>query len=71
MNLYFESAKCLDKLDAKRGSVKSVLTLLPPANRKRGTALLIETLKCMDLNTFFFIRILMQSIRQSCFNDNY
>ena len=46
MNLYFEAARCLDKLDAKHGSVNSVLNSFSPADRARGAALLIETLKC-------------------------
>ncbi len=46
MNFYFDVAKALDKLDAKKGSVKGVITYLPEKDRKRGSALIIETLKC-------------------------
>ncbi|KAG5351572.1 hypothetical protein C0989_005788 [Termitomyces sp. Mn162] len=46
MNFYFEAAKTLDRLDSKQGSIKGVLASLPEKNRKRTTALVIETLKC-------------------------
>jgi len=46
MNFYFEAAQTLDRLDAKQGSIKSVLATLPEKGRKRTAALLIETLKC-------------------------
>ena len=46
MNFYFESAKVLDRLGEKQGSIKSVLASLPEQNRKRCSALVIETLKC-------------------------
>lgn len=46
MNFYFEAAKTLDRLNAKQGSVKSVLSTLPDKDRKRTAALVIETLKC-------------------------
>lgn len=45
MNFYFQSADVLDRLDFKRGSIKSLLATLPETNRKRTTALVIETLK--------------------------
>ncbi|KAH0585057.1 hypothetical protein H2248_008323 [Termitomyces sp. 'cryptogamus'] len=45
MNFYFEAAKTLDRLDSKQGSIKGVLASLPEKNRKRTTALVIETLK--------------------------
>ncbi|KXN91668.1 Putative methyltransferase C2C4.06c [Leucoagaricus sp. SymC.cos] len=45
MNFYFDAAKTLDKLDAKEGSIKSTIALLPEKNRKRTSALVIETLK--------------------------
>ncbi|ETW82870.1 hypothetical protein HETIRDRAFT_126266 [Heterobasidion irregulare TC 32-1] len=45
MNFYFEAAKTLDRLNAKQGSVKSVLSTLPDKDRKRTAALVIETLK--------------------------
>ncbi len=47
MNFYFDVAKALDKLDAKKGSVKGVITYLPEKDRKRGSALIIETLNVM------------------------
>lgn len=46
MNFYFEAAKTLDRLDAKQGSIKGVLASLPEKDRKRTSALVIETLKC-------------------------
>ena len=46
MNFYFDAAKALDKLNAKQGSIKGVIGHLPEKDRKRGSALVIETLKC-------------------------
>ncbi|SRR5258708_35320941 len=46
MNFYFDAAKIIDRLDAKHGSVKSLLSTLPEKSRKRTAALVIETLKC-------------------------
>ena len=46
MNFYFEAVNVLDKLDAKKGSIKGVLASVPDKNRKRTAALVIETLKC-------------------------
>ncbi|KAI0249159.1 S-adenosyl-L-methionine-dependent methyltransferase [Lactifluus subvellereus] len=45
MNFYFDAARIIDRLDAKRGSVNSLLNTLPEKNRKRTAALVIETLK--------------------------
>lgn len=45
MNLYFEASKTLDSLDARAGSIKGVLATLPEKDRKRTSALVIETLK--------------------------
>ncbi|TFK93968.1 S-adenosyl-L-methionine-dependent methyltransferase [Polyporus arcularius HHB13444] len=45
MNFYFEAVNVLDKLDAKKGSIKGVLASIPEKNRKRTAALVIETLK--------------------------
>ncbi|OCH95464.1 S-adenosyl-L-methionine-dependent methyltransferase [Obba rivulosa] len=45
MNFYFEAAKLLDKLDAKKGSVKGVIASVSDKDRKRTAALVIETLK--------------------------
>ncbi|KAI0292127.1 S-adenosyl-L-methionine-dependent methyltransferase [Russula brevipes] len=45
MNFYFDAAKLIDRVDAKRGSVKSLLNTLPEKSRKRTAALVIETLK--------------------------
>ncbi|CCL98803.1 uncharacterized protein FIBRA_00808 [Fibroporia radiculosa] len=45
MNFYFEAAKVLDKLDAKKGSIKSVIAAVNEKDRKRTAALVIETLK--------------------------
>jgi hypothetical protein len=46
MNFYFEAAKNLDRLDAKQGSIKSVVGSVQEKTRKRTAALVIETLKC-------------------------
>ena len=51
MNFYFEAAKILDKLDKKHGSIKGVLSSVPEKDRKRTSALVIESLKC----TFNFV----------------
>ncbi|KAF8274757.1 S-adenosyl-L-methionine-dependent methyltransferase [Lactarius quietus] len=45
MNFYFDAARIIDRLDAKQGSVKSLLGTLTEKNRKRTAALVIETLK--------------------------
>ncbi|KAG2017844.1 williams-Beuren syndrome critical region protein 20 copy A [Coprinopsis cinerea AmutBmut pab1-1] len=45
MNFYFEAAQVLDRLDAKQGSIKGLIASLAEKNRKRSTALIIETLK--------------------------
>ncbi|EIM90969.1 S-adenosyl-L-methionine-dependent methyltransferase [Stereum hirsutum FP-91666 SS1] len=45
MNFYFEAADALDRLDAKQGSIKSIINTLPAKDRKRSAALVIETLK--------------------------
>ncbi|KAL5504035.1 hypothetical protein ACEPAH_8108 [Sanghuangporus vaninii] len=45
MNFYFDAAKVLDKLDAKQGSIKGIVSTLPEKDRKRTAALVIETLK--------------------------
>ncbi|KAG9315266.1 S-adenosyl-L-methionine-dependent methyltransferase [Chiua virens] len=45
MNFYFEASNILDRLDAKQGSIKGLLSTLPPKNRARTAALVIETLK--------------------------
>jgi putative methyltransferase len=46
MNFYFEASKILDRLDRKEGSIKGVLATVPEKDRKRTSALVIETLKC-------------------------
>ena len=46
MNFYFEAVNVLDKLDAKKGSIKGVLASVAEKHRKRTAALVIETLKC-------------------------
>ncbi|EMD34155.1 hypothetical protein CERSUDRAFT_55626 [Gelatoporia subvermispora B] len=45
MNFYFEATKVLDRLDAKKGSIKGVIATVPDKDRKRTAALVIETLK--------------------------
>jgi putative methyltransferase len=55
MNFYFTAAHTLDRMDAKEGSIKGILSTLPQADRKRIAALTIETLKCeFVLSTPFF-----------------
>jgi len=46
MNFYFEATKALDRLDAKKGSIKSVMSIISEKDRRRTAALIIETLKC-------------------------
>ena len=46
MNFYFQAANVLDHLDAKQGSIKSIVGALPASERKRTAAIVIETLKC-------------------------
>jgi 25S rRNA (cytosine2278-C5)-methyltransferase len=46
MNFYLKAAEILDRLDAKQGSIKGLVGLLPEKDRKRVAALIIETLKC-------------------------
>ena len=46
MNFYQEAAKVLERLDAKKGSIKGIIGSLPEKSRKRTAALVIETLKC-------------------------
>jgi putative methyltransferase len=48
MNFYFDAAGIIDRLDAKQGSVMSLLATLPEKSRKRTAALVIETLKCEE-----------------------
>ncbi|KAI0329111.1 S-adenosyl-L-methionine-dependent methyltransferase [Cubamyces sp. BRFM 1775] len=45
MNFYFEATNVLDKLDAKKGSIKGIIASVAEKNRKRTAALVIETLK--------------------------
>ncbi|KAF8525811.1 S-adenosyl-L-methionine-dependent methyltransferase [Hysterangium stoloniferum] len=48
MNFYQEAAKVLDRVDAKKGSIKGIIGSLPDKSRKRTAALVIETLKYKD-----------------------
>ena len=52
MDFYFTAAKVLDKLDAKQGSIKGLISTLPEKDRKRAAALVIETLKCAESSPF-------------------
>ncbi|THV02847.1 S-adenosyl-L-methionine-dependent methyltransferase [Dendrothele bispora CBS 962.96] len=45
MNFYFSAAQVLDRLEAKQGSIKGLIATLPEKDRKRTSALVIETLK--------------------------
>jgi 25S rRNA (cytosine2278-C5)-methyltransferase len=47
MNFYFQAAGVLDRVDAKKGSVKGILASVPAKDRKRTSALVIEMLKCV------------------------
>ena len=49
MNFYFEAANILNKLDNKQGSIKGVLSSVPEKDRKRMSALVIESLKCTSV----------------------
>ncbi len=51
MNFYFDAARIMDRLDAKQGSVKSLLSTISEKSRKRTAALVIETLKCEGLHS--------------------
>ncbi|KAF8591088.1 S-adenosyl-L-methionine-dependent methyltransferase [Ramaria rubella] len=51
MNFYYEAAKVLERLDAKKGSIKGLVSSLPEKSRKRSAALVIETLKYKDALT--------------------
>jgi hypothetical protein len=55
MNFYFDAANLIDRVDAKRGSVKSLLNTLPEKSRKRTAALVIETLKCKWMRTEYLL----------------
>jgi putative methyltransferase len=46
MNFYFEAASVLERIESKRGSIKGILGSLPEKDRRRTSALVIETLKC-------------------------
>lgn len=48
MNFYRESARIIDQIDSKKGSIKSCLSSVDEKQRKRMAALVIETLKCTD-----------------------
>lgn len=54
MNFYFDAAKVLERLDAKQGSIKGIIGSLPEKDRKRTSALVIETLKCTSDFCFRF-----------------
>ncbi|KAF5367132.1 hypothetical protein D9758_003992 [Tetrapyrgos nigripes] len=45
MNFYFSAAEVLNRLDAKQGSIKGLIANIPEKDRKRTSALVIETLK--------------------------
>lgn len=48
MNFYREAVTVLEKLEAKKGSIKGIIGSLPEKSRKRTAALVIETLKCTN-----------------------
>ncbi|KIK62541.1 hypothetical protein GYMLUDRAFT_42004 [Collybiopsis luxurians FD-317 M1] len=45
MNFYFSAADVLDRLDAKKGSIKGLISTVAEKDRKRTSALVIQTLK--------------------------
>lgn len=49
MNFYRTAATIIDDIDAKRGSIRSCLSKVEETQRKRASALVIETLKCTSL----------------------
>lgn len=62
MNLYFEAARCLDQLDSRKGSIKGVLSTFPEKDRKRGSALVIETLKCENVPLLVQHRVIVSPL---------
>lgn len=48
MNFYFAAAEVLDRLDAKKGSIKGLISTVSEKDRKRTSALVIQTLKCEE-----------------------
>lgn len=46
MNFYKDCARVLDAVYDKKGSIKSLIAKFPEKDRRRGAALVIETLKC-------------------------
>lgn len=58
MNFYFEAVKILDKLDQKQGSIKGLLSSVPEKDRKRMSALVIESLKCTSMAVVTWIATL-------------
>ncbi|KAJ3862885.1 S-adenosyl-L-methionine-dependent methyltransferase [Lentinula novae-zelandiae] len=45
MNFYFTAAEVLDRLDSKEGSIKGLISTVAEKDRKRTSALVIQTLK--------------------------
>ncbi|KAJ3917093.1 S-adenosyl-L-methionine-dependent methyltransferase [Lentinula edodes] len=45
MNFYFTAAEVLDRLDSKKGSIKGLISTVAEKDRKRTSALVIQTLK--------------------------
>lgn len=62
MNFYFEAAKVLDKLDSKKGSIKSIIATVTEKDRKRTAALVIETLKCEAWHPW----VLLAGVSETC-----
>ena len=46
MNFYFEAVNILDRIDAKKGSIKGILAGVNEKDRKRMSAAVIHTLEC-------------------------
>ncbi|EJD06767.1 S-adenosyl-L-methionine-dependent methyltransferase [Fomitiporia mediterranea MF3/22] len=71
MNFYFDAAKVLDKLDAKQGSIKGIISTLPEKDRKRTAALVIETLRYKAvLNDIIHAAELLKHERQKLTSPN-
>lgn len=49
MNFYQEAARVIERVDAKQGSIKGLISSLPEKSRKRTAALVIESLKYKEV----------------------
>lgn len=65
MNFYKDCAGILAKVEEKKGSIKSLVGNLSEKDRKRGAALIIETLKC-KYRHIILIYHCSDSLRPAC-----